>query len=180
MPPAAPGLLPDRINTEIFTLTYGSVVRQLITDLEDVNEVNKELEKMGYNIGTRLVDEFLAKTNTSRCADFKDAAEKIAKAGFKMFLGVSAIATNWSADGSECSLILEENPLADFVELPEAYSGLIYCNVLCGVIRGALEMVGMQVQARFVRDVLKGDDAFEIRLRLHEHQPEDYPFKDDD
>ena len=31
--------------------------------------------------------------------------------------------------------------MTDFVELPEAYSGLIYCNVLCGIIRGALEMV---------------------------------------
>lgn len=41
--------------------------------------------------------------------------------------------------------ILEDNPLTDFVELPESYSGLIYCNVLCGVIRGALEMVGAQI-----------------------------------
>ena len=37
--------------------------------------------------------------------------------------------------------ILEDNPLTDFVELPEVYSGLMYCNVLCGIIRGALEMV---------------------------------------
>jgi hypothetical protein len=29
------------------------LVRQLVTDFEDINEVNKELEKMGYNIGTR-------------------------------------------------------------------------------------------------------------------------------
>lgn len=128
----------------------------------------------------RLVDEFLAKTNTPRCADFRDAAEKIARLGFKMFLGVSAVATNWASDGTECSLILEDNPLADFVELPEAYSGLVYCNVLCGVIRGALEMVGMHVEAKFVRDALHGDDSFEIRLKLQEHQPEEYPFKDDD
>ena len=33
-------------NAEIFTLTYGSMVRQLITDLEDVNEVNKQLDTM--------------------------------------------------------------------------------------------------------------------------------------
>lgn len=37
--------------------------------------------------------------------------------------------------------ILEDNPLTDFVELPESCSNLIYCNLLCGVIRGALEMV---------------------------------------
>lgn len=34
-----------------------------------------------------------------------------------------------------------ENPLAEFVELPPQYQGLNYSNLLCGVIRGALEMV---------------------------------------
>lgn len=33
-------------NAEIFTLTYGSIVRQLIADYEDVEEVNKQLDKM--------------------------------------------------------------------------------------------------------------------------------------
>lgn len=33
----------------------------------------------GYNIGVRLVDEFLAKSNVSRCVDFKETAEVIAK-----------------------------------------------------------------------------------------------------
>ena len=37
--------------------------------------------------------------------------------------------------------VLEDNPLIDFVELPENCSALKFCNVLCGVIRGALEMV---------------------------------------
>ncbi len=39
--------------------------------------------------------------------------------------------------------VLPDNPLADFVELPEEYKGeLKYSQLLCGVIRGALEMVG--------------------------------------
>jgi hypothetical protein len=33
-------------NAEIFTLTYGSIVRQLIADFEDLDEVNKQLEQM--------------------------------------------------------------------------------------------------------------------------------------
>jgi hypothetical protein len=33
----------------------------------------------GYNIGTRLVDEFLAKSNVSNCVDFKETADTIAK-----------------------------------------------------------------------------------------------------
>lgn len=31
--------------------------------------------------------------------------------------------------------------MTDFVELPEGCGKLRYCNLLCGVIRGALEMV---------------------------------------
>jgi hypothetical protein len=33
-------------NAEIFTLTYGSILRQLIADFEDLDEVNKQLDKM--------------------------------------------------------------------------------------------------------------------------------------
>ncbi len=33
-------------NAEIFTLTYGSIVRQLIADFEDLEEVNKQLDQM--------------------------------------------------------------------------------------------------------------------------------------
>ena len=33
----------------------------------------------GYNIGIRLIDEFLAKSKTGRCIDFRDTADKIAK-----------------------------------------------------------------------------------------------------
>lgn len=40
-----------------------------------------------------------------------------------------------------CPQVLEDNPLVDFVELPEGCQKLSYCQLLCGVIRGALEMV---------------------------------------
>jgi len=48
----------------------------------------------------------------------------------------------------EFSLQLGENPLAEFVELPDEYSKLEYSNLLCGVLRGALEMVQMRVECR--------------------------------
>jgi hypothetical protein len=58
-----------------------------------------------------------------------------------MFLGISPTVANWSPDGKECSLLMDENPLVDFVELPDTCQGLSYCSILCGVLRGALEMV---------------------------------------
>lgn len=64
--------------------------------------------------------------------------------GFKVFLNITPTVTNWTTDGKQFSLIFEENPLADFVELPDdgrAQNELWYSNLLCGVLRGSLEMV---------------------------------------
>ena len=62
------------------TLTYGTVVAQLCRDFDnDYVEINKQLDKMGYNIGLRLIDDFLAKTNMGRCASFREAGEVIAR-----------------------------------------------------------------------------------------------------
>ena len=58
-----------------------------------------------------------------------------------MFLGIVPTVANWNSKGDEFSLIIEQNPLVDFVELPEDHPNLLYSNVICGVISGALEMV---------------------------------------
>jgi hypothetical protein len=64
--------------------------------------------------------------------------------GFKIFLNITPTIMNWSSDNKQFSLIFEENPLADFVELPDdgrAQDELWFSNILVGVLRGALEMV---------------------------------------
>lgn len=73
----------------------------------------------------------------------------LAKVGLKMFLGVAGNVVGWNADKRECSIILDENPLAEFVELPEQFAGkLSYSIIICGVIRGALEMLQMRVECK--------------------------------
>lgn len=135
----------DKVNAELVTLTYGTVVSQLCRDFNnDYVEVNKQLDKMGYNIGMRLVEDYLAKSNTGACANLRETAEMISKVGFKIFLNITPAVTNWSSDGKQFTLVFDENPLADFVELPDdgkAQDELWYSNILCGVLRGALEMV---------------------------------------
>src|SRR2546423_7190067 len=64
--------------------------------------------------------------------------------GFKMFLNITPTITNWTSDNKQFSLMFDENPLADFVELPDdgrAQDELWFSNILCGILRGALEMV---------------------------------------
>ncbi|KAK3713353.1 hypothetical protein LTR37_008545 [Vermiconidia calcicola] len=167
----------DKINAEVVTLTYGTIVAQLCRDLivpntaskTDYTAVNAELDRMGYNMGLRLIEDFLAKSNTGQCTNFRETAEIISKVGFKVFMNITPTVTNWSQDAKSFHLVFDENPLADFVELPDdgrAQEELWYSNILCGVIRGALEMVQMQAEAHFVSDVLRGNDTTEMRVTL--------------
>ena len=68
----------------------------------------------------------------------------------------------------------------DFVELPDDLRSLKYCNLLCGVVRGALEMVNMRVECLYARCTLWGDEMLELRVRLLEKLQDKYPFGDDD
>lgn len=70
----------EKINAELVTLTYGTIVAQLCKDFDgDYAEVNKQLDKMGYNIGLRLIEDFMARSNTGRCSSFRETGEAIAK-----------------------------------------------------------------------------------------------------
>ena len=154
-----------KVGTELFLLTYGSLVAQLIQDYEDNDEINSQLDKMGYNIGLRLADDFLARHIQTKCSDFRDTADIIAKLAFKTYLGVVAQVDKWNPGDLSFSLLFDHNPLAEFVELPPEHASLWYGNLLCGVLRGSLEVVHLEVEVKFLQDVLRGDEKTELYLR---------------
>ncbi len=109
-----------------------------------------------------------------------DAVGILLQVGFKTFLNITPSITHLSAPlpgsstastpqrssnppaassgpGSAFVLTLEENPLAEFVELPEEAldGGPWYSNVLCGVLKGALEMVSLYSQSFFLLQTLE-------------------------
>ncbi|XP_053552511.1 trafficking protein particle complex subunit 3-like protein [Bombina bombina] len=153
------------INRELFVLTYGALVAQLCKDYESDDEVNKCLDTMGYNIGIRLVEDFLANSGIKKCRSYSETVDIIAKVAFKMYLGITPTLIGDNVGGNEFSLILEKNPLVEFIEeLPTGRSSLSYCNLLSGVIRGALEMIHLPADVTFIQDRLKGDDVTEIGI----------------
>lgn len=156
---------PRKVSNDLITLTYGSLVSQLFKDYETAEDINKQLDRIGYNIGIRLIEDFLAKKCTSRCHDLRDVAEKIQSA-FRMYLDINPQISNWSAGNDEFSLVFDTNPLTDFVELPDSCLNLRYCNLYSGAIRGALEMVQIEVKTWFVQDYLTGDPTTELRVRF--------------
>eukprot|EP01056_Protomagalhaensia_sp_Gyna25_P005410 Protomagalhaensia_sp_Gyna_25__5409@NODE_6_length_9172_cov_212_725172_g5_i0_p6_GENE_NODE_6_length_9172_cov_212_725172_g5_i0NODE_6_length_9172_cov_212_725172_g5_i0_p6_ORF_typecomplete_len162_score31_79TRAPP/PF04051_16/6_7e22_NODE_6_length_9172_cov_212_725172_g5_i045034988 len=122
----------------------------------------------GFDIGIRLVEEFLAKTQLTHCDNFEDTCNVIARVGFKMFLGQEAQLTKVEEQGAVCYIRLDNNPLIEFVELPPSLEALEYGAFIGGVIRGALEQLHMKVKVTVTQDVLKNAETNEFKLELLE------------
>lgn len=84
---------------------------QLCQDYDgDYTEVNKQLDKMGYNIGLRLIEDFLARSNVGRCVNFRETADMVAKVGLELqydngILCGKSNCFNMDRSGSRCSSI---------------------------------------------------------------------------
>lgn len=156
-----------KANAELFALTYGALVMEVVSDSDgNVDEINEQLEKIGYSIGIRSVDEFLAKSNAPYCKNLEETANVLGKTAFKMFLGINCDVQIYNPPTS-FSLILHDNPLSLFVELPDNYKDTLQYTILyCGVIRGALEMLNYKVECTLIKSTLRGDDVDEIKVDL--------------
>jgi hypothetical protein len=109
---------------EIFNIAYGVYVSKLLREANnnDPEEVNKELEELGYKMGLRLVDDFFSRVQTiTPCRNFATSMDVITKQAFKMFLGVNATTSHWNQEMTECNIVFKDNPLGDFVVLPPNY-----------------------------------------------------------
>lgn len=171
----------EKVNAELFIMTYGVIVQQLCQDFNnDYVKINDNLFSMGYNIGVRLIEDFLARTALPRCPNMVMTSEVISKIAFKIFLNITPLIDNWNSNKDTFSLILVENPLAEFVELPQdARKQLWYSNIICGVLKGALEMVQLDCDVNFVSDVLRGDASTEIKVKLNKILKDEIPLGED-
>ena len=151
----------NTISAELLSLTYGAFISQIVKDYEDITEINKQIDLLGcactdrisgrYNMGLRLVEDYLSKTHTRGIKSFQATCQDIVSKAFLMYTGMEASVENWNSDEQSCLLRIcfareshagfTSNPLTLYVEIPDELKGIHYSGVYCGVIRGALEMI---------------------------------------
>ena len=127
-----------------------------------VLEYSKSHFHRGYNIGVRLIEDFLAKSAWPRCRSFAESVSVLSSVAFKMFLNCSTTLKTIN-DDVEYVLGFEGDgmPLMEYVQVPESLrkQGLRYLNVLPGVIRGAFEMIHLEVESEMV-----GEEGIRVRF----------------
>jgi hypothetical protein len=173
---------------ELLQLTFGAVVARLakytLSPAASPGVVSDELRTMGQGIGERLADDFfasraavaMARTGGAgtdaaalpRCSTFRDAMQSLAALAIPQYLGVAASVANWTADYSAADLVLESDPLCEFLEVPPALEGLRLASLLAGAVEGGLKAVRFSVVAAIVKDQSAGDARTEIRVELKE------------
>ncbi|CAI5445573.1 unnamed protein product [Caenorhabditis angaria] len=170
-----------KMSAELFCLTYGAMVTEMLKDYEDPKDVTIQLDKMGFNMGSRLADDFLAKNaNVPRCVDTRQIADVLCRNAIPCYLGVNATVTNWSNGDRDFSIILESNPLTELVQVPPHLisAGLSYSQLIAGAIRGALEAVHFKVFASAVPE--SSNSNTEIRIRFDQVLKDSIPAGEDD
>lgn len=105
---------PSTISAELLSLTYGAFISQIVKDYEDVTEINKQIDLLGfgslnrvsgrYNMGLRLVEDYLSKTHTRGIKSFQATCQDVASKAFPMYTGVEASVENWNSDEQSCIL----------------------------------------------------------------------------
>ena len=135
---------------------YGTLLVRLTKDIKDINELNTKIELIGYDIGKRLVDDLIDDFQRVDQSDQNKLMERLICQLAQHYLGIIG---NYNQVGeNEFHLKFNQNPISLYVELPESLEGLCYSNIICGIMRGMLEISGFEIKCEFAKDKMKGDD----------------------
>lgn len=155
----------DKVNVELFSLTYGSLVRAIVKETNNIEDANNKLAKIGENMGDRITDDIVVNYD-NKITSLKDACEMIAKFAFKNYLGVTAEISEPSENRIIISIL--DNPITRYVSIPPEYDGLIYLMPLLGLIKKMLEQLHFSTEVTLIHDRLTSQECntndIEIKL----------------
>ena len=154
------------VNVELFSLTYGSLVRSIVKETNNIDDANAKLAKIGVNIGNRITDDFVVHAEKCRFKSLREACEMLADYSFKTYLGINAQLTEPS--DSRCLIRFSDNPITRYVIIPPEYDGLVYLMPLLSAIKTSLGLLHYSVDVNLVQDMLHGGTSNDIEIKLIE------------
>jgi hypothetical protein len=153
------------VSVELFALSYGSLVRAIVKETNNIEDANAKLQKIGSSIGNRIADDIVVHCENTRFRTLAQAGAMLVDYAFKTYLGITATIV----ESSESKLIIrlgENNPVTRFVIIPPESEGLIYLMPLLGAMKAVLGMLHYSVDVTLKADRLQKAPANEIEIRL--------------
>ena len=127
-------------SADFSALIYGSLVNSLLEMTENVDEVNKKLEDIGYRIGLRLAHEFAR----DKTLDRVDSPEKLIKdviiKNWPIIAGKKTSASYQALENNSFLISFQPSIFTEYVTIPELYTGVQYTAMLPGALRGIFEI----------------------------------------
>jgi hypothetical protein len=158
------------VNVELFALSYGSLVRAIVKDTNNVDDANAKLLKIGTAMGSRIADDLVVKhtggPGVFRFKNLRAACDLLADYGFKTCLGITATCLEPTDTRVVIRLSDQNTPVTRFVTIPPEYEGLVYLMPLLGAIKSILLMFHYNVDVTMKSDRLKGDQFNDIEIKL--------------
>ena len=154
------------VTVELFALSYGSLVRAIVKDTNNIEDANAKLAKIGVSIGNRIADDILVSDiSKGRFSKMKDVGDMLVEA-FKNYLGVTAKLL----DTSDTKIVIRllDNPVTKYVTIPLEYDGLVYLTPLLSAIKTMLQMFHYSTEVKLVSDRLKKQPYNDIEVKLIE------------
>lgn len=138
-------------SVDFSALIYGSLVSSLLEMTENVEDVNKKLDEIGYRIGLRLAHEFARDKKLDVCKTPQAVIDRVIIPNWENFIGRSK---------AKCQIINEKTFKLSFdpsvytqnVTIPELYSGVKFTAMLPGVLRGIFEIFHQEVLTTLAED----------------------------
>jgi hypothetical protein len=153
------------VSVELFALSYGSLIRAIVKETNNVEDANAKLQKIGISIGNRIADDIVVHCENTRFKTLAQAGSMLVDYAFKTYLGITATIV----ESTESKLVVrlgENNPVTRFVIIPRECEGLIYLMPLLGAIKAVLGMLHYSVDVTLKADRLQQAPANEIEIRL--------------
>lgn len=151
------------VNVELFSLTYGSLVRAIVKETNNIDDANAKLMKIGVSLGNRITDDIVVHLDPYNIKTFRQASQLLVDS-FRNYLGVTA--TLHDQTDNRVLLYLSEGPITRYVTIPLENEGLIYLNPLLGAIKTMLSMLHFSTEVKLTQDRLRGDPMNVIEIKL--------------